>query len=473
MTSAKYPKVVGYDLVQQIGGGGFSRVFRAVNIKDHRVAACKVIVITPQTTEKERKTIDKEMRIHAELKHANILEFLNAVIVELKHQHLYVPGYYMLLELAAGGDLFDKIAPDIGVGDEVAHLYFNQLISGLDYIHKEGVCHRDLKPENILLDIAGTLKISDFGLSSVYKLKATGRTRPLTERCGSLPYVAPELNGDQPYAAEPIDVWGAGVILYTLLAGNTPWDEPSSDSPEFVRYVSGEIYQDRPWSRFSAEALSLLQGLLTLDPRDRFTLEDAFQHPWCVRPSQLAKKGAASLAEALTESLRTAGDLELASPDLGPRNTDTDDEDVPMLSAAPNTQFTQTLMLFSQTQSGVRYTPHLTRFYASLPPDDLLPCVRAGLAELGVTVRDAPPAPSPSPSGGGPGGAPTLRLRVGGQDARKEVFRGWVEIEVFEYHGACGSFCVMQKDSGNPISWRQLWRGLIQSPSVEPHVLRK
>lgn len=62
-----------------------------------------------------------------------------------------------------------------------------------DYIHSQGVCHRDLKPENLLLDVAGTLKISDFGLSAVFKLKESGKTRTLTERCGSLPYVAPEV----------------------------------------------------------------------------------------------------------------------------------------------------------------------------------------------------------------------------------------------------------------------------------------
>jgi len=62
-----------------------------------------------------------------------------------------------------------------------------------NYIHSQGVCHRDLKPENLLLDAAGRLKISDFGLSSVFKLKDSGKTRMLTERCGSLPYVAPEV----------------------------------------------------------------------------------------------------------------------------------------------------------------------------------------------------------------------------------------------------------------------------------------
>lgn len=203
------------------------RVFRAVNIKEHRVAACKVIALTEQSTEKERKTIDKEMRVHAALKHRHVLEFINAVVVEPKHKHQYVPGIYMLLELAAGGDLFDKIgewidlqrcrelkvwrwiAPDEGVGDQVAHYYFLQLIAGMvsiartlwrrltddrqEYIHSEGVCHRDLKPENLLLDAAGTLKISDFGLSAVFRLKQSGKTRTLTERCGSLPYVAPEV----------------------------------------------------------------------------------------------------------------------------------------------------------------------------------------------------------------------------------------------------------------------------------------
>jgi len=84
-------------------------VFRAVNISDHRVAACKLIRLTEETTEKDRKNVEKEMRIHAALKHTNVLEFLNAVVVELKHKASYVPGIYMLLEYGGGGDLFDKI----------------------------------------------------------------------------------------------------------------------------------------------------------------------------------------------------------------------------------------------------------------------------------------------------------------------------------------------------------------------------
>lgn len=99
-----------------------------------------------------------------------------------------------------------------------------------------------------MLDAAGVLKISDFGLCSVYKLKDSGKTRLLNERCGSLPYIAPEvgtshlsqgydvsatskLSGNTPYKAEPIDVWGIGVILFTMLLGS---ESPCSSGLPFV-----------------------------------------------------------------------------------------------------------------------------------------------------------------------------------------------------------------------------------------------
>lgn len=85
-------------------------VFRAVNISEHRVAACK-LVTGPNSgmSPTERKAVEREMTIHRVLKHSNVLEFLDAVVVEWKYRKEYVPGMYMLLEFAGGGDLFDKI----------------------------------------------------------------------------------------------------------------------------------------------------------------------------------------------------------------------------------------------------------------------------------------------------------------------------------------------------------------------------
>lgn len=128
------------------------------------------------------------------LKHPHILKFLGVEErgVTAQERGRYLPGIYMVLELAGGGDLFDKITPDVGVETDLAHFYFTQLMAGLEYIHQQGVAHRDVKPENMLLDNEGNLKIADFGLCAVYKHK--GREREMKGACGSLPYIAPEVS---------------------------------------------------------------------------------------------------------------------------------------------------------------------------------------------------------------------------------------------------------------------------------------
>ncbi|KAF5334270.1 hypothetical protein D9758_015541 [Tetrapyrgos nigripes] len=394
----------GFELVHQIGGGGFASVYQAVNLAEGRVAACKVIILTDDTSDTQRKAFEKEMRIHSVLNHKHVLHFINAVVVETKHKAVYQPGIYVLMELAAGGDLFDKIAPDVGVDDEIAHLYFNQLCDGMEYIHSEGVCHRDLKPENLLLDAAGTLKVSDFGLSSVYKLKDSGKTRMLTERCGSLPYVAPELNGDQPYAAEPIDVWGIGVILFTMLAGNTPWDEPTSRSPEWNAYIAGEIFDEAPWNRFNPEALSLICSLLTPSPSKRMTLAQAKAHPWTKRASQFVRGSVEDLADKLTQGLRRRG------YGRGQLQSST---------GTPITIYTVVDVILPLTNA-----------------------IKEELEALGVKVK--------VPSAGQDGSFAEdgkLRLRIGGYDKRKMIFKGWVIVDAFSWQENQGSFCIFQRDT--------------------------
>ena len=85
------------------------RVYRATHFEERRVAACKVVFYTEQTTDDDQKMLEREVRIHSALTHGNVIAFINAVVVDGKRPSAFVPGVYMLLELAAGGDLFDKI----------------------------------------------------------------------------------------------------------------------------------------------------------------------------------------------------------------------------------------------------------------------------------------------------------------------------------------------------------------------------
>lgn len=84
-------------------------VYRATNFKTEKVAACKVVALKSDTKPEERRALEKEMKIHSSLKHRNVLEFIAAIIVDPKSHSEYYPAVYMLMEIAAGGDLFDKI----------------------------------------------------------------------------------------------------------------------------------------------------------------------------------------------------------------------------------------------------------------------------------------------------------------------------------------------------------------------------
>jgi serine/threonine-protein kinase Chk1 len=199
---------------------------------------------------------------------------------------------WIAMELAEGGDLFDKIEADEGVGQDIAHLYFSQLVSAVAYMHSMGVAHRDIKPENVLLSAEGDLKLSDFGLAALFK--KDGQIRLCNTVCGSPPYIAPEIVSgrrskradvlDVGYEANMCDVWSCGVVLFVLLVGNTPWDEPTMRSEEFKEYVdTGGHTTDELWTKLPPDIVSLLRGMLKVDPKQRFTLDEVRTHPWFTR----------------------------------------------------------------------------------------------------------------------------------------------------------------------------------------------
>ncbi|KAF4313977.1 hypothetical protein GTA08_BOTSDO00833 [Botryosphaeria dothidea] len=255
--------------------------------------------------------IQHEVTLHRHLgRHHNVIQYLSH-----GEDRLYT---WIAMELAEGGDLFDKIEADEGVGEDVAHLYFTQLINAVSYMHSKGVAHRDIKPENMLLSVDGDLKLSDFGLAALFQ--NNGKKRLCNSVCGSPPYIAPEIVAgkkskaidvlDKGYEPNIADVWSCGIVLFVLLVGNTPWDEPTRASYEFNEYVqTNGRTTDELWKKVPTEIASLLRGMLKLDPRERFTLDEIRTHPWYTRKNpHLSQSGTAAnpilLATQMLENLR-------------------------------------------------------------------------------------------------------------------------------------------------------------------------
>ncbi|KAG0558061.1 hypothetical protein KC19_10G001800 [Ceratodon purpureus] len=181
---------------------------------------------------------------------------------------------YIVLELASGGELFDRIVHQGRLSEEESRRYFQQLIDAVDYCHSKGVSHRDLKPENLLLDANGNLKVSDFGLSALpHQVREDGL---LHTTCGTPNYVAPEVLDNKGYDGAMADIWSCGVILFVLMAGYIPFNE--ADLKTLYNKIQRASFSCPAW--FSPSAKSLLLKILDPNPRTRIRIEGIRNHSW-------------------------------------------------------------------------------------------------------------------------------------------------------------------------------------------------
>ncbi|KAL3684608.1 hypothetical protein R1sor_002630 [Riccia sorocarpa] len=259
-----------YELVRDIGSGNFGVARLMRDRKTRELVAVKYI----ERGEKIDENVQREIINHRSLRHPNIVRFKEVMITPT---HLAI-----VMEYAAGGELFERICNAGRFSEDEARFFFQQLISGVSYCHSMQICHRDLKLENTLLDgsPAPRLKICDFGYSKSGLLHSQPKST-----VGTPAYIAPEVLSKKEYDGKIADVWSCGVTLYVMLVGAYPFEDP--DDPRNFRKTIGRIlsvqYAIPDFVHISQECRHLLSRIFVANPAKRITIAEIKVHPWFLK----------------------------------------------------------------------------------------------------------------------------------------------------------------------------------------------
>ncbi|KAJ3324965.1 serine/threonine-protein kinase KIN2 [Boothiomyces sp. JEL0866] len=192
-------------------------------------------------------------------------------IVSLREIAITNSHYYLFMDLVEGTQVLDFIISHGKLKEKFAQTLMAQILSAVDYCHRNNVVHRDLKIENILINNKGYIQLIDFGLANLYS-----KDKLLSTFCGSLYFAAPELLSARKYVGPEVDIWSLGVILYVLTCGKVPFDD--SNLPELHSKIKAGIF-DLP-NHLSSELKHLISRMLVVNPAERATLGEIIHHPW-------------------------------------------------------------------------------------------------------------------------------------------------------------------------------------------------
>jgi serine/threonine protein kinase len=260
-----------YKLGRTLGKGSFGVVKEATHVATGQKFAIKIV-----PADKADEKLEAEIENQQRLRHKHVVE-----IVEVIRED---DAVYIVMELVAGGDLFDFIVKNTRIPENKVRLIFQELIAGVEHCHMNKVAHRDLKPENIFLDSNRHVKIGDFGLSGAMQEGVL-----LTASCGSPNYAAPELLvRNCQYEGPDVDIWSAGVVLYALLCNQLPFD--AANMGDLFKLIKRGQY--RVPGFVSSEAKDLMAKMLNVDRTQRISIDAIKDHPWFVQdlPPDLFQK---------------------------------------------------------------------------------------------------------------------------------------------------------------------------------------
>ncbi|KAI9828667.1 MAG: hypothetical protein M1832_001770 [Thelocarpon impressellum] len=248
-------------------GAGTYGIVREATCPDGKVA---IKIILKKNVKGNEQMVYDELEMLQRMNHPHIVRFRDWFESRDK--------YYIVTQLATGGELFDRICEWGKFTEKDASQTIKQVLEAVDYLHENNVVHRDLKPENLLYltnAADSPLVLADFGIAKMLDSK----DEVLTTMAGSFGYAAPEIMLKKGHG-KPVDMWSLGVITYTLLCGYSPFR--SESLPELVEECrSGRIvFHGRYWKDVSQDAKDFIEDLLQPVPEDRSTSTEALKHTW-------------------------------------------------------------------------------------------------------------------------------------------------------------------------------------------------